>query len=147
MGIFDIFKTKMTEAADKTGDSAGDATNKTGDMAGNLKDKATEAFDGMTGKKDAMAGGVADMTDTAETPVMEGTHNADEMVAEGSPTTADAPATAPAQGSGGMTGTIKDNLASGADKAGEMADSSTGGKFGDQTDTGVGKAKDMPGNG
>ena len=51
MGIFDVFKTKVSEVTDKAGDVAGDLTDKAGDMAGDLKDKA----EGLMGKKDAAA--------------------------------------------------------------------------------------------
>ncbi|NUP46521.1 MAG: antitoxin [Catenulispora sp.] len=42
-----------------------------------------------------------------------------------------------------MTQSIKDNVAGGVEKAGEMAKNKTGGKYDDKIDSGVRKAKDM----
>jgi hypothetical protein len=120
MGIFDIFKTKVGEAADKAGDVAGD-----------LKDKVADMFDGDKDK------------DAADAPEAA----AEKMVSEGAPVadTGEAAPGAGDDGSGGMTGTIKQNVSSGADKAAEMADSATGGKVTDQIQTGADKTKDMLG--
>ena len=135
MGIFDIFKTKVSEAAEKVGDVAEQA-----------KDKVSEMMD-------KSKGGTA----PEETATEQG--EAANMVSEGAPVSevgeaapgvgddgTEAPAASESGGSGGMTQTIKGNVASGVEKAGEMAKHATGGKFDEKIDTGVQKAKDMLGD-
>lgn len=127
MGIFDVFKTKVSEAADKASD---------------LMDK----------KKDA-----PHAPDTQTGAAAEGAEGeAANMVSEGAPVSPVGEA-APGAGddvtpqagsgnagdSGGMTQSIKDNVAGGVDKAGEMAKNKTGGEYDDKIDSGVRKAKDM----
>lgn len=119
MGIFDVFKTKVSEAADKASD---------------LLDK----------KKDAPQ-------PQSQPPDAEG--EAANMVSEGAPVSHvgeaapgagdDATAEGGSGDSGGMTQSIKDNVAGGVEKAGEMAKNKTGGKYDDKIDSGVRKAKDM----
>jgi hypothetical protein len=139
MGIFDIFKTKITGAADKAGDVAGDVAGKVGDAVEDLKEKVTDTVH----KKDEGPAPTAD----AAAPVVEGEHNAEEMVSEGSPV-AEAPAAPEESGQGGgMMGTIKQNVAGGAEKAGSFVDDKTGGKFSDQIDKGVEATKKAMGQG
>ncbi|GAA1953373.1 antitoxin [Catenulispora subtropica] len=113
MGIFDVFKTKVNEAPDKASD---------------LMDKKDEPSEAGTSVED----------------------EASNMVSEGAPVSAVGEAApgagdeaAAAGGSGGMTQSIKDNVASGVEKAGDMAKSKTGGKYDDKIDSGVRKARDM----
>jgi hypothetical protein len=129
MGIFDIFKTKVSETSDKVGDVAGDVGDKVGDTL--ARDEEPPA----TGQ----AGGGA-------------VQQAERMVSEGGPV-ADTGEAAPGMGDdgaaegadGAMTGTIKQNLSSGVDKAADMADSKTGGKYTDQIQSAADKAKDRLG--
>ena len=52
MGIFDVFKTKMSGAADKAGGVAGQAWDKAGDVAGQAKDKVSDMMDKKKGEAD-----------------------------------------------------------------------------------------------
>ncbi|GAA2065773.1 hypothetical protein GCM10009839_91800 [Catenulispora yoronensis] len=136
MGIFDVFKTKVSEAADKAGDVAGQAKNKVSDMMDKKKDE-TEA---------GPAGSVS--APEAEADAEDGATN---MVSEGAPVSHDGEAApgagddgrSDAKSGGGMTQSIKDNVASGVEKAGAMAKGKSGGKYDDKIETGVQKAKDM----
>ena len=148
MGIFDVFKTKVGEAADKAGDVAGQAWDKAGDVAGQAKDKVSDMMD----KKDE-GDGPAAQSSAAQTPAgapvgaeggLEG--EASTMVSEGSPVAAAGEA-APGVGDdgGGMTQSIKDNVVKGADKAGEMTKGATGNRHDDKIDFAVQQAKDKLG--
>lgn len=135
MGIFDIFKTKVKEGAGKVGDVAGQTWDKAGDVAEQAKDKVSDLRDK---KKDA--GPEAPQSATGAEPRTEG--QASNMVSEGAPI-ADEGEAAPGVGDdGGMTQSIKGNVASGVEKAGEMAKGATGNKYDDKIDSGVQKAKD-----
>lgn len=130
MGIFDVFKTKVSEAAEKASD---------------LMDK----------KKDTPQ--AKDARQAAGTPADPGAEgDASNMVSEGAPVSqvgeaapgvgddgAPEGGTGTSDGSGGMTQSIKDNVAGGVEKAGQMAKGKTGGKYDDKIDSGVKKAKDM----
>lgn len=158
MGIFDVFKSKVSEAADKAGDVAGKAWDKAGDVAGEAKDKVSDMMDK---KKGDEAGGPAAQApaQTAAQPPMgaEGgvENRAADMVSEGAPVSSAGEAApgvgddgAPAQdssGGGGMTQSIKDNVAKGADKAGEMAKGATGNRYDEKIDSAVQQAKDRLG--
>lgn len=123
MGIFDVFKTKVSEAADKAGDVAGQAAKKAGDLAGEAKDKVSDMVDKKKG------GGPAD-DPSAQTPSAPAgaESEASAMVSEGGPVAQTGEA-APGVGDDGspaadsMTQSIKDNVASGAETAGEKLDS------------------------
>ena len=166
MGIFDVFKSKVSEAADKAGDVAGKAWDKAGDVAGEAKDKVSDMMDK---KKGDEGGGPAAQApaqtatqtaaQTAAQPPMgaEGgvENRAADMVSEGAPVSSAGEAApgvgddgAPAQdssGGGGMTQSIKDNVAKGADKAGEMAKGATGNRYDEKIDSAVQQAKDRLG--
>ncbi|WP_194926316.1 hypothetical protein [Catenulispora pinisilvae] len=142
MGIFDVFKTKVSEAADKAGDVAGQAAKKASDLAGEAKDKVSDMVDKKKG------GGPAD-DPSAQTPSAPAgaESEASAMVSEGGPVAQTGEAApgvgddgSPAADSmgadsmgadsmgadsagGGMTQSIKDNVASGAEKAGDKLDS------------------------
>lgn len=141
MGIFDVFKTKVGEAAEKAGDVAGKTWDKAGEVAGQAKDKVSDLMDK---KKDGAAGDSgAQAPPEPESPA--GTaERASDMVSEGAPVSATGEA-APGVGDDGMTQTIKDNVSKGADKAGEMAEGATGNRHDDKIDSGVQQAKDKLG--
>lgn len=163
MGIFDVFKSKVSEAADKAGDVAGQAWDKAGDVAGQAKDKVSDMMDKKKGDEadGPAAQAPADTTQAAQAPQaptnaaggVEG--EAADMVSEGAPVAAAGEAApgvgddgAPAQdssGGDGMTQSIKDNVAQGADKAGEMTKGATGNRFDEKIDSGVQQAKDRLG--
>jgi hypothetical protein len=130
MGIFDVFKTKVSGPAHKAGDVAGDVTD---------KDRAKDSKQATASPEQAAA-------KTAATPTADA-EEAAQMVSEGAPV-AEAGEAAPGVGDDGasnedgMTGTIKQNVAGGAEKAGQFVDEKTGGKFSDQVDAGVQKTKD-----
>ncbi|MBS2535668.1 hypothetical protein KGQ20_23175 [Catenulispora sp. NF23] len=137
MGIFDVFKTKVSEAADKAGDVAGQAAKKAGDFAGEAKDKVSDMVD----KK--KSGGAADDPSAQAPSAPAGAESeASAMVSEGGPVAQtgeaapgvgdDGSPTADPMGAdsadtdtagGGMTQSIKDNAASAAEKTGEKIDS------------------------
>jgi hypothetical protein len=144
MGIFDVFKTKVNEAAEKAGDVAGQAKEKVSDMMDKKKgDAAHEPY------AQAQPPTPAQPRAGAE-PGMQG--EASDMVSEGAPV-AQAGEAAPGAGDeaalggsgGGMTQSIKDNVAKGADKAGDMAKDRTGNRYDDKIDSGVQQAKDKLG--
>jgi uncharacterized protein YjbJ (UPF0337 family) len=140
MGIFDVFKTKVSEAAGKAGEVAEQAKDRVSDMVDKKKGGSAAPGDSAAPRPDAALG--------AE----DGPSN---MVAEGAPV-ADAGEAAPGEGDdaakgvtgqsgrsgGGMTQNIKGNVASGVEKAAEKAKSATGNKYDDKIDSGVQKAKD-----
>jgi hypothetical protein len=125
MGIFDVFKTKMNEAADKVSD---------------MMDKKKDDADGPSAP--APADPEAATEDEASTMVSEGAPVS--ATGEAAPGVGDDGAPAPGE-SGGMTQSIKDNVAKGADKAGEMAEGATGNRFDEKIDSGVQQAKDKLG--
>jgi hypothetical protein len=128
MGIFDVFKTKMSRAGEKVDDAAEQAKDKVSDLMDRKKDEAPD----IPAADDPMA--------EVGTPV----HEAADMVSEGAPAAGEAEA--PDEGSsGGMTQSIKDNVAKGAEKAGEKAKDATGNKYDDKIDNGVQQAKDRLG--
>ena len=132
MGIFDVFKTKVSEAAHKSGELAEDAGEKSKQVLGDVKAKMAERRT----DPDADRRAEAEATD---------------MVSEGAPVSSTGEAApgmgddgaAPGQGKGrgGMVGSIKQNTASGVEKAGEFIDDKTGRKYTDQIQGGVRKAK------
>jgi hypothetical protein len=138
MGIFDVFKTKVSEAAHKSGELAEDAGEKSKQVLGEAKAKMAER------RRDAEADRAAEEAATT-------------MVSEGAPVSATGEAapgmgddgmpggTGRTGGSGGMVGSIKQNTASGVEKAGEFVDEKTGRKYSDQIQSGVKKAKDVLG--
>jgi len=166
MGIFDVFKSKVSEAADKAGDVAGQAWDKAGDVAGQAKDRVSDMMDKKKGDEAdgpaAQAQAEATQADPAAQAAQAPTNaaggvegEAADMVSEGAPVAATGEAApgvgddgAPAQdssGGGGMTQSIKDNVAQGADKAGEMTKDATGNRFDEKIDSGVQQAKDRLG--
>ena len=163
MGIFDVFKTKVSEAADKVGDMAGDVKGKVGDMLEEKKG-AKAAADTQTAQDSAAGMPGTPATDQpgpvasgmAPDPTNDEAQEAAHMVSEGGPV-ADTGEAAPgigddgaATGPGGearsedgqFTGTIRQNLSTGADKASDMADSATGGKYTEKIQNAADKAKD-----
>jgi hypothetical protein len=79
---------------------------------------------------------------------------ASDMVSEGAPVSSvgeaapgagDDGAPAGSADAGGMTQTIKDNVAKGADQADERAEDATGNRFDEKVDSGVQQAKDKLG--
>lgn len=145
MGIFDVFKTKVGEAAEKAGDVAGKTWDKAGGMAGQAKDKVSDMMDK---KKDGAADAPSAPAPTAsESPAQARAATAErasDMVSEGAPVSAMGEA-APGVGDDGMTQSIKDNVSQGADKAGEMAEDSAGNRYDDKIDSGARQAKDKLG--
>jgi hypothetical protein len=154
MGIFDVFKTKVKGAADKAGDMAGDAKGKDTNAPADSQ-TAQDSAAGMPGtaatdQPGPEAGGMA--PDPTKDEAQEAAH----MVSEGGPI-AETGEAAPGIGDDGattgqgearrgedgrLTGTIKQNLSSGADKRAGMADSATGGKYSDPIQKAADKAKD-----
>ena len=128
MGIFDIFKTKVGQAGEKVGDVAEQAKDKVSDLMDKNRDE--ESRNPVADDPFAEAGGAV-------------TDEEADMVSEGAPVMGEAEA--PDESSAGMTQSIKDNVASGVDKAGEKAKGATGNKHDDKIDDGVRKAKDMLG--
>ena len=145
MGIFDVFKTKVNEAAEKAGDVAGQAKEKVSDMMDKKKGDAANDPSAQAqppASAPSMAGAEPGMQGEASDMVSEGAPVA--QAGEAAPGVGDE---APAQGApgGGMTQSIKDNVAKGTDKAGEMAKDRTGNRYDDKIDTGVQQAKDKLG--
>ena len=145
MGIFDVFKTKVNEAAEKTGDVAGQAEDKVSDMRD--KNKGGAANDPSA---QAPAQSPAEAPASAQAPVQ---GQASDMVSEGAPVAQTGEA-APGAGDeaagqdasgGGMTQSIKDNAAKGADKAAEMAKGATGNRYDEKIDSAARQAKDKLG--
>ena len=128
MGIFDVFKIKMGEAAEKVGDAAEQARDKVSDMM--EKRKGDAAHDPAARTR-------------PETPAADADFEAgaSDMVSEGAPVTPDGEQARDSSG-GGMTQTIKDNVAKGAEKAGEMAKGATKNRYDEKIDSAVRKAKD-----
>lgn len=128
MGIFDVLKTKMGEAAEKVGDAAEQAKDKVSDM----REK----------RKDDVAHDPAART-RAETPAADARLEAEasDMVSEGAPVTPGGEDARDSSG-GGMTQTIKDNVVKGAEKAGEMAKGVTKNRYDEKIDSAVRKTKD-----
>ena len=130
MGIFDVFKTKVSEAAHKSGELAEDAGEKSKQVLGDVRAKMAERRNDPAADREAEA-------------------EATNMVSEGAPVSSTGEA-APGMGDdgaarggsrGGMVGSIKQNTASGVEKAGEFIDDKTGRKYTDQIQGGVRKAK------
>lgn len=156
MGIFDVFKTKVSGAADKAGDVAGQAWDKAGDVAGQAKDKVSDMMDKKKGEAadpsappaaHAPAGAEAEAEARASTMVSEGAPVA--TAGEAAPGVGDDGAP-PQDSAGGMTQSIKGNVAGGAGqagemKAGEMAEGATGNRFEEKIDSRVRQAKDKLG--
>ena len=138
MGIFDVFKTKVSEARDKAGEAAGQAKDKVSDMMDKKKEAPGAAGDQVARGADANTEGEASNMVSEGAPVAQDGEAApgvgDHVAAEGE--------SAPGSRSGGMTQSIKDNVSSGVDKAGQMAKDKTGGKYDDKIDSGVRQAKD-----
>jgi hypothetical protein len=137
MGIFDVFKTKVNEAAEKAGG-----------VAGQTKDKISDLMDKKKGGPANESSAQAPAEAAASTE--RGAEAASDMVSEGAPV-AQAGEAAPgvgddgapaAEASGGMTQSIKENVAKGADKTGEMAKGATGNRHDDKIDSAVQQAKD-----
>ena len=153
MGIFDVFKTKVRAAADKAGDMLED---KKDDKAPADTQTAQDSAAGMPGTPATDQPG-PDVRGMAPEPTKDEAEEAAHMVSEGGPV-ADSGLAAPGVGDDGaaigeggeprrgedgqLTGTIKQNLSSGGDKAADMADSSTGGKYTDRIQSAADKAKD-----
>jgi hypothetical protein len=147
MGIFDIFKTKVNEAAEKAGDVEGRAEEKAPDTMDKKKGGAAD---------DPSAQAPAQPPTSARPAAGAGAGvqaEASDMVSEGAPVAQTGEA-APGAGDdvqaqaapdSGMTQSIKDNLARGADKAGEMAEGATGNRFDEKIDSGVQQAEDKLG--
>lgn len=153
MGIFDVFKTKVSEAAGKVGDMLED---KKGAKTPADTHTAQDSAAGMPGTPatDQPGPGASGM---APDPTKDEAQEAAHMVSEGGPVADtgeaapgigdDGTAAAPGEarqgsGDGRLTGTIRQNLSSGTDKAADMADSKTGGKYGDEIQKAADKAKD-----
>jgi hypothetical protein len=126
MGIFDVFKTKMNEAADKVSD---------------MMDKKKDDADGPSAQ--APANPEAATEGEASTMVSEGAPVS--STGEAAPGVGDDGAPAPGASDSGMTQSIKDNVAKGADQGGEMAKGATGNRFDEKIDSGVQQAKDKLG--
>ena len=120
MGIFDVFKTKVNKAAEKTGASDDPAA-----QAPSAGPAATGAEAGTDGQASNMVSEGAPVAQTGEA----------------APGAGDVAAPQEAS-SGGMTQSIKDNAARGADKAGEMAEGATGDRYDEKIDSAVQEAKD-----
>lgn len=137
MGIFDVFKTKVNKATDKSGDVAGQAKDRVSDMMDKKKGGAAD---------NPSAGSPAGTVPGAEATIEDPASN---MLYEGGPVASTGEAApgagdeAPARetSGGAMTQSIKDNVAKGADKAGEMAGERTGNRHDDKIDTAVQQAK------
>ena len=141
MGIFDVFKTKVSEAAHKSGELAEDAGEKSKQVLGEAKAKMAERRRGS--EPDPQAEEAATMMVSEGAPVATAGEAAPGMGDDGV-----AGGTGRARGtgsSGGMVGSIKQNTASGVEKAGEFVDDKTGRKYSDQIQSGVKKAKDKLG--
>ena len=120
MGIFDVFKTKVNEAAEKAGGKAEQA-----------KDQAP------TG---TVPGAEASTEARASNMVYEG--GPVSATGEAAPGIGDDDGSAPHKASGGgMTQSIKDNAAKGTEKAGEMAKGATGNRYDEKIDSAVRQAK------
>ena len=146
MGIFDVFKTKVNEATEKAGDVAGQAKEKVSDMMDKKKgdaanDPSAQAQPPTSAQ--TMAGAEPGMRGEASAMVSEGAPVA--QAGEAAPGAGDEAPAQGAPGGGGMTQSIKDNVAKGADKAGGMAKDRTGNRYDDKIDTGVQQAKDKLG--
>jgi hypothetical protein len=140
MGIFDVFKTKVSEAAHKSGELAGDAEEKSRQVVGDMKARMADR------RRDD--GADRDADEAGATMVSEGgpvSSTGEAAPGAGDPAGAAGPGTRNAGGSGGMVGSIKQNAASGVEKAGGFVDERTGGKYSDQIQSGVKKAKDALG--
>jgi hypothetical protein len=107
MGIFDVFKTKVGEGAEKTEDVAEKAWDKAGEAAEQVKDKAAELKDKKKG--------------AASTPSMEAAteEEASDMVSEGAPVSQTGEAAPGVGDDGDPVHSIEDNAA----RAGEKVDS------------------------
>lgn len=137
MGIFDVFKTKVSEAAGKAGEVAEQAKDKVSDMVDKKKGGSPAPGDPAAPRPDAALGA----EDGPSNMVAEGAPVAD--AGEAAPGEGDDPADTASGGSrGGMTQSIKGNVASGVDKAAEKAKGATGDKYDDKIDSGVQQAKD-----
>lgn len=136
MGIFDVFKTKVSEAAHKSGELAGDAEEKSRQVVGDMKAKMAERRRDDGADRDADEAGAKMVSEGG--PVS--------STGEAAPGAGDpAGAAGGSGGSGGMVGSIKQNAASGVEKTGDFVDEKTGGKYSDQIQSGVKKAKDALG--
>jgi hypothetical protein len=131
MGIFDVFKTKVNEAAGKAGEVAGHAKDRVTEMMD--KKKAAAPHDpGAQAPTSTVPGAEAATEDRASNMVYEGGPVA--SVGEAAPGVGDDGSAPPpdAPGAGGMTQSIKDNVAQGADHE-------------DSIDSGVPQGKDTQG--
>ena len=145
MGIFDVFKTKMSEAAEKAGDVAEQAKDRVSDM---MDKKKGGAASDPSARAQAPAGVPATgaevkTEDRASNMVSEGAPVA--TAGEAAPGVGDDGAPAPGTTGGGMTQSIRDNVAKGTDTAGGTAGGVTGNRFGEEIDSGVQQGKDKLG--
>ena len=138
MGIFDVFKTKVSEAAHKSGELAEDAGEKSKQVLGDVRAKMAEAADRPRRRPPGRGRGPE--------------HGLRGRAGERRPArprrawaTTAAPPGRGGKGRGDMVGSIRQNTASGVEKAGEFLDDKTGRKYSDQIQGGVRKAKDVLG--